>query len=255
MGVKITVDQPMLLTSIRYYKSSQETGLHTGKIWSSTGTQLASVDFANETTSGWQEQQLATPLSLDANTTYVISVNANAVFAKTTSGLASEIVSGPLRSIAGGPNGVFGSAAGVFPTNSYQSSNYFVDPVVTTVGTPTAPTLTQGARKRRDRRGAELRRHGRLLAGHGRDHHHAGRRFRLEKPDGSARTRHGLVRPGDQRGEDHAGLAARLRHDLHRTPDERGDCGRRCAARRSGHVDIHDDRRALGADRRRQVTG
>jgi len=143
MGVKITVDQPMRLTSIRFWKGSQETGTHTGTVWSSTGTQLASVTFTSETTSGWQEQALPTPLNLQAGNTYVVSVNANAVFAGTSLGLASEIVSGPLRSVADGKNGVYGSAAGVFPTNYYNSSNYYVDAVVDTVGTPTAPTLTQ----------------------------------------------------------------------------------------------------------------
>ena len=36
----------------------------------------------------------------------------------------------PLSSIADGANGVYGSAAGVFPTQSFSSSNYFVDVVV-----------------------------------------------------------------------------------------------------------------------------
>jgi hypothetical protein len=39
-------------------------------------------------------------------------------------------VNGPLRSVADGSNGVFGNSAGLFPNQSWNSSNYFVDAVV-----------------------------------------------------------------------------------------------------------------------------
>ena len=184
LGVKVTVDQPMLLSSIRFWKSSQETGTHIGRVWSATGTQLATVTFTSETTSGWQEQQLSSPLSLQAGATYVVSVNINAAFAKTSTGLAAEIVSGPLRSIADGKNGVFGSAAGAFPVSYYNSSNYYVDPVVTTVGTPTAPTLTQSPANGT----IDVTRNSVVTAAFSRAMDSTtitGSTFRLEKPDGS----------------------------------------------------------------------
>jgi hypothetical protein len=62
--------------------------------------------------------------------TYVISVNANAFFGLTGGGLASQIVSGPLQSVADGANGVYAPTAGTFPSQSWNSSNYFVDGVV-----------------------------------------------------------------------------------------------------------------------------
>src|SRR5207247_4066469 len=46
----------------------------------------------------------------------------------TLSGLAAAAGSAPLHSTVG-QNGVFGDAAGTFPTQSFQSSNYFVDVV------------------------------------------------------------------------------------------------------------------------------
>ena len=51
-----------VIQAIRYYKPPSETGTHVGRIWSSTGQQLASVTFTNETGSGWQQQTLASPL-------------------------------------------------------------------------------------------------------------------------------------------------------------------------------------------------
>ena len=48
----------------------------------------------------------------------------------TGAALASPLISGPLRSVADGENGVFADAAGVLPTNHWNNSSYFVDAVV-----------------------------------------------------------------------------------------------------------------------------
>jgi fibronectin type 3 domain-containing protein len=141
LGVKIRVDQPTQVSALRFYKSPGETGSHTGRIWSEGGVQLALVSFATETSSGWQQQALASPLTIQPGATYVVSVNANAFFPFTQSGLQTQIISGPLRSVADGQNGVFGSAAGVFPAQSYSSSNYFVDLEVVPDGDPVPPAV------------------------------------------------------------------------------------------------------------------
>jgi hypothetical protein len=142
LGVKVTVDQAMQLTAIRFWKSSSETGTHVGRVWTAGGVQLGSVTFSGETASGWQQQVLPTPIVLQPGPVYVISVNANSAFSVTTSGLATQVVSGPLRSVADGANGVFGASAGTFPTQSYASSNYFVDLSAVPSGTPSPPTVT-----------------------------------------------------------------------------------------------------------------
>jgi hypothetical protein len=141
LGVKVTVDQPMLLNSIRFYKDVRETGVHTGTVWTTSGTKLATVTFGSETASGWQSQALATPLLLQPGPVYVISVNANAYYVATSAGLATPVSSGQLHSVAGGLNGVFGSAAGVFPGSSYHSTNYFVDMQVVPVAGPVTPAV------------------------------------------------------------------------------------------------------------------
>jgi hypothetical protein len=130
LGVKIRVDQPLTLSTIRFYKGVGETGSHTGTVWTANGFALASVAFANESASGWQQQTLPSPLQLQPNTTYVVSVNANSRYAVTLNGLASQVSSGPLHTLADGLNGVYGSAIGGFPDQSYLSSNYYVDAVV-----------------------------------------------------------------------------------------------------------------------------
>jgi hypothetical protein len=130
MGLKLRVAQPAALTAIRFYKSQDEGGTHVGRIWTASGTEIAQVTFTGETAEGWQEQALATPVDLTPGQTYVVSVGINNYYVVTLSGLASSLVSGPLSSVADGQNGVYAGAAGLFPADSWSSSNYFVDAVV-----------------------------------------------------------------------------------------------------------------------------
>src|SRR5438045_6259539 len=125
LGTSFTSDTAGYISALRFCKGSLETGTHVGRIWSATGQQLASTTFAGETAAGWQQQSLS-PLAIAANTTYIVSVNTGAqYYVGTNSGLATQIVNQHLRSVVGN-NGLYG-ASGQFPTNSYQSSNYFRD--------------------------------------------------------------------------------------------------------------------------------
>src|SRR5262249_45119536 len=113
LGMRFQLANPGQITAIRYWRSSSDLGTHTGTIWSATGSKLASVVFSGETASGWQQQALATPLQVSANTTYVVSVNVNTNYPFTASGLGTAIVNGDISSLVG-TNGVYGSPA-AFP--------------------------------------------------------------------------------------------------------------------------------------------
>src|SRR5437763_1587186 len=127
----VNLDAPATLASIRFWKDVKETGTHTARLWSSTGTLLATLPVTGETAgAGWQQANFTTPVPLSANTVYIVSVNANAFFATTRSGLVTPLTSGIAHSAADVKNGVYGSAAGLFPTGSFGSTNYFVDVVV-----------------------------------------------------------------------------------------------------------------------------
>ncbi len=126
LGMKFTADVNGEIAAIRYFKATSETGTHTGRIWSTDGLLLASVEFTNETASGWQEATLATPLAITANSVYTVSVNTNSHYVFTLSGLATSIVNGNLSTVADNNNGVFGDL-GTFPTSSFFSSNYWRD--------------------------------------------------------------------------------------------------------------------------------
>ncbi|HUC20914.1 MAG TPA: DUF4082 domain-containing protein, partial [Candidatus Polarisedimenticolaceae bacterium] len=73
VGTQFRTSTAGSVTAIRFYKGASNTGTHVGHLWTSGGTQLVSVTFTGESSSGWQEAVLDTPVSLSANTTYVVS--------------------------------------------------------------------------------------------------------------------------------------------------------------------------------------
>ena len=73
LGVKFRSDVAGTIRGIRFYKASTNTGTHVGSLWTSTGTRLANATFTNETASGWQQVNFATPVAISANTVYVAS--------------------------------------------------------------------------------------------------------------------------------------------------------------------------------------
>jgi hypothetical protein len=143
LGMKFSSDVNASVTGVRFYKSAANTGIHTGSLWSSTGTRLAQVTFTNESASGWQTATFSSPVAITAGTTYVVSYYApQGRYAAQSDGFASAVVNGSLRGVANStsPNGAFmygGTSA--FPANSYNASNYFVD-VMVSVPVPNAPS-------------------------------------------------------------------------------------------------------------------
>jgi len=130
LGAKFTSGVAGHFNAIRFWKSSKETGTHVGHIWNAAGQLLTSVTFASETASGWQQQSLASPLAVNANTVYVVTVNTGSTYyVVTDTGFATKIVNHDLSSAVGG-NGVYGPP-GKFPTYTWESSNYFRDVVFT----------------------------------------------------------------------------------------------------------------------------
>ena len=126
MGVKFRSDVSGRILAVRYWKPHGETGAHTGRIWAADGTLLGSVEFTNETDGGWQQARLSTPLPISANTTYVVSVNANSHYPFSGGFLVNSFRSRNLSTTADGSNGVFGNT-GLFPTRSFNNANYFRD--------------------------------------------------------------------------------------------------------------------------------
>jgi parallel beta-helix repeat protein len=137
VGLKFRSDVAGLVTGVRFYKGSFDTGPHIGELWSSTGQLLATATFSNETASGWQQVNFSSPVAISANTTYIVAYHTAAPYiAYTPNALASSgIDNGVLHALVNGldgPNGVYHydvtPGTPVFP-NVYngQAPNYWVD--------------------------------------------------------------------------------------------------------------------------------
>ncbi|MGO6718323.1 N,N-dimethylformamidase beta subunit family domain-containing protein, partial [Rhizobium ruizarguesonis] len=146
LGVKFQTSAAGTVTGIRFYKGSQDTGTHTASLWSSTGTRLATLTFTNESASGWQIAYFTSPVALTAGQTYTASYHTNTGhYSTTTNYFTSNVTSGPLTAPASG-NGVYtyGSAS-LYPTSTFQSTNYWVDVMFTTPSSNTTPTAVADA--------------------------------------------------------------------------------------------------------------
>jgi hypothetical protein len=135
LGVKFTSDRSGSITGIRFYKSSANTGTHAGSLWSQSGQLLARATFTNETPSGWQQVNFATPVSIQANTVYVASYHTKVgrYAADNNYFSTTGVDRGPLHALrngVSGGNGVYSySSTPTFPKSSYNASNYWVDVV------------------------------------------------------------------------------------------------------------------------------
>lgn len=116
------------ITALRFFKATGDSGTHTGVLWSSTGQRLATVEFQNETASGWQRAILSNPVAVTAGSSYTVSyVSSQGRYVTTGDYFSTAKVSGPLTA-ASGVNGVYRYDDGAtMPTASFHSSNYFVD--------------------------------------------------------------------------------------------------------------------------------
>ncbi len=130
VGVKFRTTVEGFITGIRFYKGASNTGLHVGRLWTSSGIQLGSVTFTAETPTGWQIARFDNAIAVDAGQTYVASYTAQSGgYAVDPGGLVEGFSLEPLEALASGvdgANGVFGAPGG-FPSNSFGSSNYWVD--------------------------------------------------------------------------------------------------------------------------------
>jgi hypothetical protein len=122
------------IKSVKFYKYAQNTGTHTANLWTATGTLLATATFINETASGWQQVDFATPVPITANTTYVVSYHTpTGYYAYTYDAFNNSQTNGPITWI-GGSNGLYNYGASSFPTNVYRNNNYWIDVVFETNG-------------------------------------------------------------------------------------------------------------------------
>ncbi|TBA94792.1 DUF4082 domain-containing protein [Rhizobium ruizarguesonis] len=127
LGMKFQADTAGWVTGIRFYKGTDNTGPHNGYLWTASGTLLGGVSFSNETASGWQTATLTQQVAVAADTTYVVSYSTNGNYSATGNYFSTDVTNGDLTALSGN-NGVYAyGSSGLFPSASYNSTNYYVD--------------------------------------------------------------------------------------------------------------------------------
>ncbi len=135
LGMKFRSSIAGYVTGVQFYKGGLNTGSQVGKLYNSAGTLLASVTFtnANDASFGWKQAKFSQPVYIQPNTTYIVSYySPSGYFAYSDFFFASSaFTNGPLTALqdgTDGANGLAGLGSG-FPTLTFQSRNYWVDPL------------------------------------------------------------------------------------------------------------------------------
>ncbi len=152
LGEKFQVSEAGQIEGIRFYKGAGSPGPHIGHLWTARGDLLASVTFQNESASGWQSANFATPVRVQPNTTYIVSYySPEGAFLVDVNYLSNPYTSGPitlLSSSDSGGNGVYSfGGPSSFPNASLGAANFWADVLFvpsTGSGTPRPPSPPPG---------------------------------------------------------------------------------------------------------------
>jgi hypothetical protein len=159
VGMKFKADTAGTVTGVRFYKSTKNTGTHSGSLWTAGGQLLAHATFTGETASGWQQVTFSPPVAIVANTTYVASYFAPVGHYSQDSGYmfnssapepdGNDSLDSPplhaLRNAGGVSNDVYSyGSASKFPTSTFNGENYWVDVTFAPSGPPTPPGQVTG---------------------------------------------------------------------------------------------------------------
>ncbi|MEZ5065999.1 MAG: DUF6605 domain-containing protein [bacterium] len=145
VGVRFSADRAGVVSGLRFYKPGASTGgVHVGTLWTNGGTPLRSAVFTNETDSGWQEVAIE-EIEIAPGTLYVASVlmpqgNYAASNGYFTNPVDNSPLYAPQDGAGGFANGVYVYGTGGFPTQTFQSTNYWVDVVFDTLA-PATPCV------------------------------------------------------------------------------------------------------------------
>lgn len=129
LGLRFSAAVDGVVTGVRFYHASGSPGPFTVSVWDADGTRLSSAEH-DPASAGWQRVRLPEPVPVVAGRTYVVSYHAPSGGFVVDRGYFQDVfVQGPLTAPAPA-NGVFAYGSGsVFPGQSFDASNFWVDVV------------------------------------------------------------------------------------------------------------------------------
>src|SRR5215211_6714537 len=127
LGVRFQSSEEIWVTGVRFYKGDQNTGTHSGSLWTTDGTLLEHGTFTEETASGWQDVLFNKPEKVSPGQIYVASYfSPNSKYSAENFYFNQPRTVGPVTAL-GGANGVYRySDVSVYPDFTYLNSNYWV---------------------------------------------------------------------------------------------------------------------------------
>ena len=130
LGLKFQTKEAGQVTGVKFYKSEQNVGVHTGTLWTKRGKKLATVTFKNETKFGWQSATFDKPVTIKPDVTYIVSYFApKGNFSIDARYFAQKAhTNGPLTAIKSGTDGANGVYSygykSSFPSDDSNKDNY-----------------------------------------------------------------------------------------------------------------------------------
>lgn len=152
LGTKFEAEGTGVVTELRYWRDeadADDRDVRPGQLWDASGNLLATAQFSSAAgESGWQTAALDAPVRLAAGQQYVVSYQTQDNYVADP-GFFSEAFAEPYGILTApeGGNGVFATGADPsFPTQSFSSSNYWVDVAFEPIFlTNDAPVVTSAA--------------------------------------------------------------------------------------------------------------
>lgn len=144
LGMRVVPSADAQVTGVRFYKDTANTGTHTGSLWGTDGTLLASGTFTGESASGWQTLTFSSPVPVTGGKTYIVSYKTTSGHYSadlgyfTGKGAGAPPVTAP-ASTTTAPNGLYKYGGG-FPTGSWKDANYWVDVLLAGTQPPVTDT-------------------------------------------------------------------------------------------------------------------
>lgn len=125
LGVRFSSDVNGSITSVGFYKTSNDMSQHTVRVWDANGVSIGTGVTANETATGWQMATLSSPVPITAGLTYTASYTAPVgQYSHTDAYMTNGYTNGALHVPNNG--GVYSYDASM-PSQSFGSNNYWVD--------------------------------------------------------------------------------------------------------------------------------
>jgi hypothetical protein len=144
VGTKFQIARPATVTNVAFYRTVANTGGYSVGLWDDSGTLLGSGTVGSGgSVPAWTTVSLSTPVSIDANTTYVAGYFVSGgryhyLSHAYDSAKSDKLVSTPLGA------GVYSyDSSMAFPTSTYNNTSYYVSPGIAYEDT-TAPSAPSG---------------------------------------------------------------------------------------------------------------